>query len=411
MEADMNTGILTACMIVRNEEENIRRCLSSIVSLVDEIVVVDTGSTDNTVQIAESFGARVYHHPWQNDFSLHRNQALSYAQGQWVLIVDADEEIVVDPNSSPSLFRQFLNQVPLKFPALAIRLDDIQKGMTAMQFNSTRLFRKGKVKYSGIVHNQPQVSGQALFTDLVTVRHYGYDLSPDKKEAKFQRTKALLLKQVEQGEIKDGLVFFYLCQLFAEHRVPDQAVIWGEKYLEMYQSGKIEDRYLNTTIYFTMTKQYMKLGQQQQAQKWLELGVERLPGDLDLAMAALEYGIWTENPMLQISAAGDFIDLYQQYLKNPMCKRGKFVFCLRPEALAIAYARLTVVHLLEGGKALTQMMNGFSDIPIDFRKGLLQEIQEQLKDSKIPGNLVVDKPAEPIQTMNKNLGLTTMVVH
>ena len=132
----MNTGILTACMIVRNEEENIRRCLSSIVSLVDEIVVVDTGSTDNTVQIAESFGARVYHHPWQNDFSLHRNQALSYAQGQWVLIVDADEEIVVDPNSSPSLFRQFLNQVPLKFPALAIRLDDIQKGMTAMQFNS-----------------------------------------------------------------------------------------------------------------------------------------------------------------------------------------------------------------------------------------------------------------------------------
>ena len=84
---------LSACMIVKNEEHFLPQALESIQPLVDEIIVVDTGSTDKTVQIAEMFGAKVYIHPWQNDFSLHRNQSIGYATGDWVLIIDADEKI------------------------------------------------------------------------------------------------------------------------------------------------------------------------------------------------------------------------------------------------------------------------------------------------------------------------------
>jgi hypothetical protein len=82
---------LTASMIVRDEARCLARCLRSITPLVDEIVVVDTGSVDDTVAIARSFGARVAHRPWDDDFAAARNRALDLATGDWVLYVDADE--------------------------------------------------------------------------------------------------------------------------------------------------------------------------------------------------------------------------------------------------------------------------------------------------------------------------------
>ena len=80
-------------MIAKNEERVLARCLASVRAIVDEIILVDTGSTDRTVEIAESFGARVYHAPWENDFSKVRNVSLSYATKDWILVLDADEEI------------------------------------------------------------------------------------------------------------------------------------------------------------------------------------------------------------------------------------------------------------------------------------------------------------------------------
>ena len=90
----MNSGpTLSLCMIARNEEAYLQRCLASVRALVDEIVFVDTGSTDRTVAIAESFGARVFHLPWPDDFSVARNYALERATGDWILSLDADESI------------------------------------------------------------------------------------------------------------------------------------------------------------------------------------------------------------------------------------------------------------------------------------------------------------------------------
>lgn len=78
-------------MIVKNEEANLPRCLKSIQAVVDEIVVLDTGSTDNTVAIAQSFEAKVEHFPWCEDFAAARNESLKYANGDWILVLDADE--------------------------------------------------------------------------------------------------------------------------------------------------------------------------------------------------------------------------------------------------------------------------------------------------------------------------------
>jgi len=67
---------ISACMIVKNEENLLPQCLESIGSYVQEVIIVDTGSTDRTIEIAEKYGAKVYHHPWENDFSKHRNQSI-----------------------------------------------------------------------------------------------------------------------------------------------------------------------------------------------------------------------------------------------------------------------------------------------------------------------------------------------
>ena len=89
-------------MIVRDEEEHLGACLASLDGVVDEVVVVDTGSVDGPVEIARSFGARVDHEAWADDFSRARNAALDYAQGQWILYIDADERLRPIPRTSSS---------------------------------------------------------------------------------------------------------------------------------------------------------------------------------------------------------------------------------------------------------------------------------------------------------------------
>ncbi|MEZ0373850.1 MAG: glycosyltransferase [Candidatus Sericytochromatia bacterium] len=98
-------GLLSLCMIVRDEAELLPQCLQSVSDLVDEIVVVDTGSTDATVEIAAAAGARIYHLPWPGDFSLARNAALEKARCDWILMLDADEYLDADARRVLAAFR------------------------------------------------------------------------------------------------------------------------------------------------------------------------------------------------------------------------------------------------------------------------------------------------------------------
>jgi glycosyltransferase involved in cell wall biosynthesis len=92
---------VTLCMIMKNEEAHIGRCLQSLKDYVDDIVIVDTGSTDKSMEIAKSYGARIFEYPWEDDFSKARNQAMSHVETEWMIQLDADEEM--DPESAPSI--------------------------------------------------------------------------------------------------------------------------------------------------------------------------------------------------------------------------------------------------------------------------------------------------------------------
>ena len=87
---------LTLSMIVKNEEKYLEGCLESVKNVADEIVIVDTGSEDSTLDIAERYGAKIYHFEWIDDFSAARNFALSKSTGDWILYLDADERLSKD---------------------------------------------------------------------------------------------------------------------------------------------------------------------------------------------------------------------------------------------------------------------------------------------------------------------------
>src|SRR5574341_1534475 len=92
--------LLTAAIIVRDQAEHLDACLRSLHGLVDEIVVVDTGSSDASVDVARRHGAIVGHEPWQADFSVPRNRSLDLASGEWILYIDADERVRSDDHAA-----------------------------------------------------------------------------------------------------------------------------------------------------------------------------------------------------------------------------------------------------------------------------------------------------------------------
>ncbi len=97
---------ISLCMIVKDEEEMLPRCLAAVAEHVDELVIVDTGSTDRTVEIAESFGADVVEFPWNGSFADARNVSLDRATGDWILWLDADEVLDDGPGRAAARARQ-----------------------------------------------------------------------------------------------------------------------------------------------------------------------------------------------------------------------------------------------------------------------------------------------------------------
>lgn len=210
-----NSVTLTACMMVKNEEELLPGCLDSIKEMVDEIIIVDTGSTDNTINIANTYGAQLYHHPWENNFSKHRNQTIQYASGEWILIIDADERLIRDHDINKAQLIRTLSELPKERNALMLPMRDINShGEVVTEYTNARLFRNtADFHYEGIVHNQPVFKGNTINISGISINHHGYHLSSDKMVKKYERTRNLLLKRI-QLDPKDVEAYFYLTNHF-----------------------------------------------------------------------------------------------------------------------------------------------------------------------------------------------------
>ncbi|MFB2939481.1 tetratricopeptide repeat protein [Aerosakkonemataceae cyanobacterium BLCC-F154] len=194
---------LSLCAIAKNESTSLPNCLKSVQNVVDEIIVLDTGSTDKTPEIAKDLGAEVYHFQWCNDFSAARNEALKYVQGDWVLVLDADE--VLKPEIVPQL-KQVIQQPHL----LVVNLVREEVGAKQAPYSLvSRLFRKHPEVYfsrpyhamiddsvSLLLEKEPQ--WQIASLSDVAILHYGYEPGAIASRHKFQTAKTTMEAYLKQ---------------------------------------------------------------------------------------------------------------------------------------------------------------------------------------------------------------------
>ena len=222
------TGLkLSLCMIVKDEEAMLPRCLAAVRDHVDEIVIVDTGSSDRTVEIAEAFGANVLHHTWTGDFSAARNVSFDAATGDWLLYLDADE-VLVDGDGERLRALTGRTWREAMYLVETNHTGTLEDG-TAVNHNALRLFRnRPEYRFEGRIHEQiaqhlPGYLSERIEVTDVRVEHFGYlGVVRDAKE-KSHRNIELLRRQQAEGDDSPFLHF----NLGSEHGAagePQQAL-------------------------------------------------------------------------------------------------------------------------------------------------------------------------------------------
>ena len=199
---------ISACVIAKNEAENLPRWLASMRDFADEMIVVDTGSTDTTVEIARAGGAKIFHFDWIDDFAAAKNFALDKASGDWVVFTDADEYFTED--SAPRV-RPLIEEYDKKrkFDGFIVHLVNIDMDTGVLLGTSAevqRIFRHAPhIRFVGSIHEHVEnLSGdpdrEMVMAPGLTLYHTGY--SPRIIKEKSRRNLELLLARQARGEHK-----------------------------------------------------------------------------------------------------------------------------------------------------------------------------------------------------------------
>ena len=197
-------SLISFCMICKNEETFIERCLQSVKNIADEMIVVDTGSTDRTIEIAKKNGATILQHEWKNDFSLARNVGLNQAKGEWILFLDADEELHPEDGMKVRDLAKAENEVAYYFKILNF-VGDSKANSKVETVPVLRFFRNNNnVRFEGRVHEQiggsirEQFANHSINYTSIRILHYGYLDAVVHERNKIDRNFTLINQQVKE---------------------------------------------------------------------------------------------------------------------------------------------------------------------------------------------------------------------
>jgi glycosyltransferase involved in cell wall biosynthesis len=191
---------LSVCLITKNEAGSLGACLASVLPVADEVVVVDTGSMDKTVEIAEQFGARVFLHEWKNDFSEARNLSLSLASHPWIMWIDADETL--DPASIP-VIKSIKETAPGK--AYSCLCKNVNSCEAAQDFVKSEIFKRINIfpnfkgiSFTGNLHERVRESVIDAVIPIeesnILINHHGYSDEKTVGEKILRDIKLMLVK-------------------------------------------------------------------------------------------------------------------------------------------------------------------------------------------------------------------------
>ena len=209
----MGGSTVSLCMIVRDESENLLQCLACVADLVDEMIIVDTGSVDGTADLARRCGAKVLEFPWIDDFSAARNFGLRHARGDWIFWLDADDRID-EPNRQRlrHLFKQ-LDSLPPDAVTLMTCQSQCALSDGVVQISQTRLFPNHRgFCFTRRIHEQVIRRGESAAAPLlasdVVIQHLGY-ADAKHQQLKLRRDERILMQELADNA-NDAQSLFYL---------------------------------------------------------------------------------------------------------------------------------------------------------------------------------------------------------
>jgi len=274
MKKSKHKKTLSLCMIVKNEQEFLPDCLESVKDIVDQMVIVDTGSVDNTVEIAKQYGAEVHHFEWCNDFSAARNESIKYATGDWILWIDADERLL--PESIPeikNLLKPENKPVIYKVYIRSLKKD----GKNYSLSNAHRLFKnKSGIYFTGQIHEQISPSAAKLKGEErdsnIYLYHIGYSLTGEKAEKKNQRNQKLLKEMVKKFP-NNAYAHYTLAQHYGLIGKPEKAII----HYQIAYSLKQFDPEMTASLLNLISGNLLKLNKFKEARRYTMKSISMKP--------------------------------------------------------------------------------------------------------------------------------------
>lgn len=201
---------VSVCMIVKNEEEKLARCLDSILPYSFEIVIVDTGSTDRTKEVAANYTDKIYDFSWNDDFSAARNFSISKASYDWIFILDSDEYVKNLDLEELTYFR--LNLSSAMGTVDRENLSGTPEQPEYFTDRTERFFNRQLYWYTGLIHEQLTPKNGQFFDNFLlnaTLFHDGYLMNDAEREQKARRNLTLLLKQ-QNNEPENPYLYYQL---------------------------------------------------------------------------------------------------------------------------------------------------------------------------------------------------------
>lgn len=277
-------GRLTLCMIAKNEGHRIGKCLESVQGLVDEIVVVDTGSTDNTLEVVAQYGAKTGYFEWCDDFSAARNVSLSLATGDWIMWLDPDDVL---PKACHAKIREVMRKGLGKKKAYYWVLDD--RGFEPVSCLQMRLFPNlPGVKFTMPIHEQvtPSLAEIGVTCEVTDIRveHYGYS-SPEVVKEKQNRYLGIIESWLEKYP-DDYIVRSHAAMTYYIQGKLDQAIAAYRHILDAGQAHKDRNLVIETTAKLYLGRCFMRKQDYETALPYL-LEAKRLDDQYTITLLTL----------------------------------------------------------------------------------------------------------------------------
>ncbi|MED1784207.1 glycosyltransferase [Brevibacillus fortis] len=243
---------VSACVITKNEEQNLPVCLESVKEIASEIVVVDTGSTDSTIAVAKKYQASVYHFDWIDDFSAARNFALSKTSGDWIIFLDADEFLSEDSKKRiVSILNRAEEQKNDFILGMIVNIDkSVQKTINVS--THIRIFRSDpSIRYIGAIHERVMKNGSSMkildAKDQISIIHIGYSQEIVQSKNKSERNLKLLFKEWDNHPNRSDLAF-YISESYMINQKFEEALTYAQKAVQLQNAtlvGLYEKNYVN----------------------------------------------------------------------------------------------------------------------------------------------------------------------